>query len=151
MTLPRRYHTRQQKTRRRRLQKERERLQREQARAQRALQALEEALQELGLPESVAEEVQWRLQAQQRLVGKIFGMMFPPFLAAGPITNCAGYGAGTSTCPAAFWGPCRSGSGSNACSGWAKSCWCACGGVWKRKARPPAVGGSGPGSGMIAS
>src|SRR5262245_48283209 len=26
----------------------------------------------------VAEEVQWRLQAQQKLVGKIFGMMFPP-------------------------------------------------------------------------
>ncbi len=78
MTQPKRYHRRQQKARQRRLQKERERLQREQARAQRALRALEEALADLGLPETVADEVQWRLQAQQQLVGKIFGMMFPP-------------------------------------------------------------------------
>jgi hypothetical protein len=54
------------------------RLQREQARAQRALWALEQPMQELGLPETVAGEVQWRLQAQQQLLGKIFGMMLPP-------------------------------------------------------------------------
>lgn len=80
MTQSRRYHTRQHKARQRRLQKERERLQREQARAQRALRALEAALVDLGLPETVAAEVQWRLQAQRQLVGKIFGMMFPPGL-----------------------------------------------------------------------
>ncbi len=78
MTRPRPYHTRQQKARQRRLHKERELLQREQARAQHALRTLEQALQELELPETVAEEVQWRLQAQQKLVGKMFGMMFPP-------------------------------------------------------------------------
>src|SRR5262245_4083080 len=78
MTHLRRYHERQQKAKQRRLEKARERLQREQGRAQRHLQALEQAVQELGLPETVAEEVQWRLQAQQRLLGKIFGMMFPP-------------------------------------------------------------------------
>jgi len=61
-----------------RLQQARERLQREQARAQRHLQALEQTLQELGLPETVAEEVQWRLRAQQKQLGKVFGMMFPP-------------------------------------------------------------------------
>ena len=61
-----------------RLQQARERLQREQARAQRHLQALEQALQELGLPETVAEEVQWRLRAQQKPLGKVFAMMFPP-------------------------------------------------------------------------
>ena len=45
----------------RRFQKYRERLQREQARAQRSLEALEQALVDLGLPETVAAEVQWRL------------------------------------------------------------------------------------------
>lgn len=86
MTRPGAYHTRLQRARekrahqakRRRLQQQRERLQREQAQAQRHLQALEHALQDLGLPETVVEEVEWRLQAQQKLLGKIFGMMFPP-------------------------------------------------------------------------
>jgi transcription initiation factor TFIIIB Brf1 subunit/transcription initiation factor TFIIB len=86
MTQSRAYHKRLQHARQkraqqakqRRLQQQRERLQREQARAQRALQALEHAMQELGLPETVAEDVQWRLQAQQKLLGKIVGMMFPP-------------------------------------------------------------------------
>lgn len=69
---------RQQQAQQRRLQKDRERLHREQARAQRALQALEAAIADLGLPETVVEEVEWQLQAQQKLLGKIFGMMFPP-------------------------------------------------------------------------
>ena len=73
-----RYDTRQQKARQRRLQKERERLEHEQARAPRALAAVEQAIQELGLPETVAAEVQWRLRAQQQLLGKIVAMMFPP-------------------------------------------------------------------------
>jgi hypothetical protein len=80
MPQSRRYHTRQQKARQCRLQKERARLQREQARAQRALRALDEALAEVGRPESVAAERQWRLQAQPPRVGNIFGMMFPPGL-----------------------------------------------------------------------
>jgi hypothetical protein len=61
-----------------RLQPQRERLQGEQARAPRALRALEQARQELGLPATVAQEVQWRLQAQQQLLGKLFARMFPP-------------------------------------------------------------------------
>jgi hypothetical protein len=88
MTQPGAYHKRLQRARQqrahqakqRRLERERERLQREQARAQQALRALEQAVQELGLPETVAEEVQWRLQAQQKLLGKIVGMLFPPCL-----------------------------------------------------------------------
>jgi hypothetical protein len=39
---------------------------------------VEAALVELGLPETLAEELQWRLQAQQKLLGKLFAMMFPP-------------------------------------------------------------------------
>jgi len=67
-----------QQAKQRRLQQARERLQREQVRAQHSLQALEQALQELGLPETIAEEIQWRLQAQQKLIGKVLAMMFPP-------------------------------------------------------------------------
>jgi hypothetical protein len=86
MTRTQAYHTRAQRAKQQRaqqakqrcLQKARQRLQREQARAQHHLQALEQAVQELGLPETVAEEVQWRLQAQQQLLGKIVGLMFPP-------------------------------------------------------------------------
>ena len=61
----------------RRSQKYRERLQREQARAQRSLEALEHALLDLGLPETVAAEVQWRLKTVGKLLGKIFGLMCP--------------------------------------------------------------------------
>jgi hypothetical protein len=61
----------------RQLRKYRERLQQEQRRAQRYLQALEQALVDLGLPETLVAEIEWRLQAQVKLLGKIFGMMFP--------------------------------------------------------------------------
>ena len=55
----------------------RERLQREQARAQRHLQAMEQALVDVGVAKTVVEEVQWRLKAVRKLLGKIFGLMFP--------------------------------------------------------------------------
>jgi parvulin-like peptidyl-prolyl isomerase len=93
MTHPGAYHKhlqrarqkRTQQAKQRRLQRERQQLQREQAQAQRALQALEEAIAVLELPETIAEEVQWRLQAQQRLLGKIFGMRFPPGVWVPPL------------------------------------------------------------------
>ena len=62
----------------RRFQKYRERLQREQARAQHSLEAMERALIDLGLPETLAVEVQRRLTRVGKLLGKIFGLMFPP-------------------------------------------------------------------------
>ena len=145
MTPPRRSHTRQQTARRRRLRKERERLQHAQARAQRALRAVEQALQELGLPETVAKDVQWRLQAQQKRLGTSFGMMYPPFLAAGATVSGVGYAGGTSTCPAASWARGRSRSGSGAGNAWARTCWYGCGGRSRTNVRPPAVGGTGPG------
>jgi hypothetical protein len=85
MTQPQTYHTRAlhakqkraQQAKQRRCQQERERLQREQARAQRALQAMEQALGDLGFS-TLAEELQWRLHAQQKLLGTIVGLMFPP-------------------------------------------------------------------------
>src|SRR6266478_5402839 len=61
----------------RRLQKYHERLQREQSRAQRHLQVLEQALVDVGVAKAVVEEVQWRLKTVRKLLGKIFGLMFP--------------------------------------------------------------------------
>ena len=61
----------------RRLQTSRARLQREQARAQRHLQALERALNELGRPETLVIEVEWRRKAVGKLLGNIFGVMCP--------------------------------------------------------------------------
>ena len=94
MTQSRAYHKRVQRARQQRqpqakrrcLQQPRARLQQEQARAQRALQAVEQAVQELGLSATVAEEVQWRLQAQHQLLGKIFEMMFPPSVWGPPLS-----------------------------------------------------------------
>jgi hypothetical protein len=62
---------------RRRLERAREHLLREQARAQRHLRALAQALVDLGLPETVAAELEWRLKTLGKLLGKIFGLMFP--------------------------------------------------------------------------
>ena len=57
----------------RHLRKYRERLQHEQRRAQRYLQALERALVDLGLPETLVAEVEWRLQAPVKLLGTSLG------------------------------------------------------------------------------
>ena len=61
----------------RRAQTYRERLQREHTRAQRALAALDHALIDVGLPETVAAEVQWRLKTVGTLLGQIVGLMCP--------------------------------------------------------------------------
>lgn len=68
---------REERAKQRHLQQYRERLQREQTRAQCYLRTLEQGLVDLGLPETLAAEVEWRLQAQTKLLGKIFGLMFP--------------------------------------------------------------------------
>jgi hypothetical protein len=68
---------RQQQAKRRRIERARAHLQREQARAQRHLRALEQAMVDLGLPETLVAELEWRLQTMGKLLGKIFGLMFP--------------------------------------------------------------------------
>ena len=77
MSLLKRYAKKQAKARQRRRHNAHERLQRDQAQAQRALAALEQALHDLGLPDNLVKEIEGRLGAQQKLLGKIFGMMFP--------------------------------------------------------------------------
>ena len=61
----------------RRLRQYRQRLQHAPRRAQRFLHALDQALFDLGLPDTLAAEIAWRRQAQGKLLGNIFGVMFP--------------------------------------------------------------------------
>lgn len=55
-----------------------ERLERDKRQAQRAAEALHHALEDLRLPETVVAEIEGRLRSQQKLLGKIVGVMFPP-------------------------------------------------------------------------
>jgi len=66
------------KTRQRRRLKARERLERDRRQAQHAAEALQQALDDLGLPEDLVTEIEGRLRSQQKLLGKIVGMMCPP-------------------------------------------------------------------------
>src|SRR5215470_11219101 len=55
-----------------------ERLERDRHQAQRAAEALHHALEELGLPDTLVTEIEGRLRSQQKLLGKIVGVMCPP-------------------------------------------------------------------------
>jgi hypothetical protein len=54
-----------------------QRHQHQQHQAQRAIEALRQALDDLGLPDHLVIEIAGRLRAQKKLLGKIFGLMFP--------------------------------------------------------------------------
>ena len=66
------------KARQRRYLKAQERLERDRRQAQQAAEALEQALHDLGLPANLVVEIEGRLRSQQKLLGKIVGVMFPP-------------------------------------------------------------------------
>ena len=55
----------------------RERHERQQKQAQRDIEALRQALDDLGLPDDLVIEIEGRLRAQKKLLGKIFALMFP--------------------------------------------------------------------------
>jgi hypothetical protein len=55
-----------------------ERLERDRRQAQHAAKVLEQALEDLGLPANVVAEIEGRIRSQQKLLGKIVGMMCPP-------------------------------------------------------------------------
>src|SRR2546428_10895531 len=67
------------KTRQHRRLKAQERLARDRRQAQHAAEALQQALNDLGLPEDLGTEIEGRLHSQHKLLGKIIGVMFPPF------------------------------------------------------------------------
>jgi DDE superfamily endonuclease len=66
------------KARKRRYLKAQERLERDCHQAQHAAKVLEQALEELGLPTDLVAEIEGRLRKQQKLLGKIIGVMCPP-------------------------------------------------------------------------
>jgi hypothetical protein len=66
------------KARQRRHLKAQERLERDRRQAQQAATVVEQALHELGLPENLVAEIEGRLRSQQKLLGKIVGVMCPP-------------------------------------------------------------------------
>jgi hypothetical protein len=66
------------KARRRRYRTAQERLARDCRQAQHAAEALHQALDDLGLPEDLVTEIAGRLHSQQKLLGKICGVMCPP-------------------------------------------------------------------------
>ena len=79
MALTKRYAKKQAKARLRRL-KARERLERDRRQAQHATQVMEQALHVLGLPENLVAELEGRLRSQQKLLGKICGVVSTPLL-----------------------------------------------------------------------
>jgi hypothetical protein len=77
MSPSKRYAKKQAKARQRRRRQASERLERDRRQAQRAAEALHQAMQDLGLPIHLVAELEGRLRSQQKLLGKIVGMMFP--------------------------------------------------------------------------
>ncbi len=78
MSPTKRYVKKHAKARQRRRLKAHERLERDRRQAQRAAEALHQALETLGLPEALVVEIEGRLHSQQKLLGKMVGVMFPP-------------------------------------------------------------------------
>jgi hypothetical protein len=78
MSPSKRYATKQAKARHRRRLQAHERLERDRRQAPQAAEALHQALEDLGLPANLVVEIEGRLRSQQKLLGKIVGVMFPP-------------------------------------------------------------------------
>ena len=77
MALAKRYTNKHAKAIRRQRLHAKARHQRQHQQAQRAINALHQALHDLGLPENLVIEIAGRLKTQKKLLGKVFGLMFP--------------------------------------------------------------------------
>src|SRR6266571_4024477 len=77
MSPMKRYANKQAKARKRRRLKAHERLKQQRAQAQHSIEALHQALKDLDVPDTLVAEIEGRLQAQQKLLGKIVALMFP--------------------------------------------------------------------------
>src|SRR5215472_2904644 len=75
------------KARRRRYRTVQERLARDRRQAQHAAEALQQAIDDLGLPEDLVAEIEGRLRRQQKLLGKIVGVMCPPLFGCRTTTE----------------------------------------------------------------
>jgi hypothetical protein len=78
MTWTKAYQKRSTKASQRRRRQVQERLARDRRQAQQAAEALQQALKDLRLPTDLVTELEGRLRSQQKLLGKIVGMMCPP-------------------------------------------------------------------------
>jgi hypothetical protein len=78
MSPAKRYAKQQAKARHRHRLQAQERLARDRRQVQHVTEALQQALDDLGLPDALVTEIEGRLQSQHTLLGKIFGVMFPP-------------------------------------------------------------------------
>lgn len=77
MAPAKRYDRKQAKAIKRRRLNAKERHGRQQRQAQRDIEALHQALHELGLPDDLIAEIEGRLRSQNKLLGKLFALMFP--------------------------------------------------------------------------
>jgi hypothetical protein len=77
MSRTKRYVKKHAKAMRRRRLHAKERHEHQQRHAQRDIAALHQALHDLGLPDDLVIEIEGRLRTQKKLLGKIFGLMFP--------------------------------------------------------------------------
>jgi DDE superfamily endonuclease len=82
MSPMKRYAKKQAKANKRRRLNAQERIRQQRADAQRYIEAIHQALEDLGFPDTLVAEIESRLQAQQQLLGKIVGIMFPTLFGA---------------------------------------------------------------------
>jgi hypothetical protein len=82
MSPMKRYAKKQAKATKRRRLKAQHRIRQQRADAQRYIEAIHQALEDLGFPDTLVAEIEGRLQAQQQLLGKIVGLMFPTLFGA---------------------------------------------------------------------
>src|SRR5207245_9509064 len=76
MSPMKRYATKQAKARKRRRLKAKDRLKQQRAQAQHSIEAIHQALKDLDFHETLVDEIEGSLQAQQKMLGKIVGLMF---------------------------------------------------------------------------
>src|SRR2546428_13972948 len=77
MSTMKRYANKQIKARKRRRLNAQQRLRQQRHQAQHHIEALHQALKDFDFPDTLVAEIEGRLQAQQKLLGKIVALMFP--------------------------------------------------------------------------
>jgi hypothetical protein len=111
------------KARQRRRRTAQERLAHDRRHAQQVAEALQQALDALGLPGDLAAEVEGRLRSQHKLLGKIFGVMFPPLFGCRTNPELCRVRGWEKICPRVCSARSRSGPGSSDSGVWAWRCW----------------------------
>ena len=130
---------------RRRLQAK-ERHEHQQRQAQRDIDALHQALHDVGLPAMTSLSRSRPLARPKKLLGKIFGLMFPTLFGCRSAHELTRVRVGQNV-PSRILGALPSAPGSSACVSSARISSVPCGAMSRQRAPPPAAAGSGPGYG----